>query len=59
MGGSVRRPSPLHHEGASLVLDQLTLAVANEILEAWFATPYSDDEWNRQQMERIKQIEDH
>ncbi len=33
-------------------------AIAKEILDAWFATPYSDDEWNRQQMERIKELED-
>jgi ribose 5-phosphate isomerase B len=32
-------------------------ALAKEILEAWFATPYSDDEWNRQQMERVRQLE--
>lgn len=32
-------------------------AIAKEILDAWFATPYSEDEWNRQQMERIKQLE--
>lgn len=32
-------------------------AVAKEILEAWFATPYSDDEWNRRQTERIAELE--
>jgi len=32
-------------------------AVAKEILEAWFETPYSDDEWNLRQMRRIKDIE--
>ncbi len=31
--------------------------IAREILDAWFSTPYSDDEWNRQQIERIKQLE--
>jgi len=31
--------------------------VAKEILDAWFSTPYSDDEWNRQQIERVRQIE--
>lgn len=31
--------------------------IAKEILDAWFATPYSEDEWNRQQMERIKELE--
>jgi ribose 5-phosphate isomerase B len=32
-------------------------AVAKEILDAWFATPLSDDDWNRLQMERVRAIE--
>ena len=32
-------------------------AVAKEILTAWFETPYSTDEWNLRQMQRIKEIE--
>jgi len=28
-------------------------AVAKEILDAWYGTLYSDDEWNRKQIERI------
>jgi ribose 5-phosphate isomerase B len=32
-------------------------AVAKEILDAWFATPLSDDDWNRRQMERLRAIE--
>ncbi len=32
-------------------------AVAKEILDAWFATPYAEDEWNRQQIERIRELE--
>lgn len=32
-------------------------AVAKEILDAWFATPLSDDDWNRRQMERVRAIE--
>ena len=32
-------------------------AVAKEILNAWFDTPYSDDEWNMRQMQRIREIE--
>jgi ribose 5-phosphate isomerase B len=31
--------------------------IAKEILQMWFATPYSDDAWNLRQMERIKEIE--
>ncbi len=33
-------------------------AVAKEILKAWFETPYSTDEWNLRQMQRIKEIEE-
>jgi len=32
-------------------------ALAKEILDAWFETPYSTDEWNLRQMQRIKEIE--
>jgi ribose 5-phosphate isomerase B len=32
-------------------------AVAQEILDAWFGTPYSSDEWNLRQMQRIREIE--
>jgi ribose 5-phosphate isomerase B len=28
-----------------------------EILDAWFSTPFSQDEWNRRQIERIQEIE--
>ena len=40
-----------------LSLRATTEAVAKEILDTWFATPYSDDEWNLEQIERIKQLE--
>jgi ribose 5-phosphate isomerase B len=40
-----------------LSLRATTEAVAKEILDAWFATPYSNDEWNLEQIERIKQLE--
>src|SRR5688572_8770801 len=33
-------------------------AVAKEILDAWFETPFSSDDWNLKQMERIKAIEE-
>jgi ribose 5-phosphate isomerase B len=32
-------------------------AVAKEILNAWFDTPYSNDEWNMRQIQQIKEIE--
>jgi ribose 5-phosphate isomerase B len=31
--------------------------VAREILNAWFNTPYSDDEWNMRQIQHIEEIE--
>ena len=31
--------------------------IAKEILDAWFGTPYSSDEWNVRQIERIRSIE--
>ncbi|WP_341525375.1 RpiB/LacA/LacB family sugar-phosphate isomerase [Nostoc sp. UHCC 0302] len=41
-----------------LSLRATTDAIAKEILDAWFSTPYSDDQWNLQQIERIKQLEE-
>ena len=32
-------------------------AVAKEILNAWFDTPFSNDEWNLRQIQQIKEIE--
>ncbi|MGA2110962.1 MAG: RpiB/LacA/LacB family sugar-phosphate isomerase [Anaerolineales bacterium] len=31
--------------------------VMKEILEAWFTTPFSQDEWNCRQIDRIREIE--
>jgi ribose 5-phosphate isomerase B len=31
--------------------------IAREILERWFETPFSDDEWNRKQIERVRDVE--
>src|SRR5919202_2122789 len=33
-------------------------AVAREILDTWFETPVSADDWNLRQMERIREIEE-
>ena len=41
----------------ALSLRATPLPVAREILDAWFSTPYSDDEWNLRQMARIRAIE--
>src|SRR6266571_9031631 len=48
-----------HANVLALSLRATTEAIAKEILDAWFSTPYSEDEWNRQQIERIKQLEEH
>ncbi|HLI06294.1 MAG TPA: RpiB/LacA/LacB family sugar-phosphate isomerase [Ktedonobacteraceae bacterium] len=46
-----------HANVLALSLRATSEAIAREILDAWFSTPYSEDEWNRQQMERIQQLE--
>ncbi len=46
-----------HANVLALSLRATPEAIAREILDAWFATPYSDDEWNLQQIERIKELE--
>jgi ribose 5-phosphate isomerase B len=46
-----------HANILALSLRATSEAVAKEILESWFATPYSDDDWNRQQIERVRQLE--
>jgi ribose 5-phosphate isomerase B len=33
-------------------------AIAKEILEAWFSTPWSQEEWNQRQVERVRILED-
>ena len=46
-----------HANVLALSLRSTTDAVAREILDAWLATPYSDDAWNLRQMERIRELE--
>lgn len=46
-----------HANVLALSLRATPEAVAKEILDAWFATPHSDDDWNRQQIERVRQLE--
>ncbi len=46
-----------HANVLALSLRTTSEAIAKEILDAWFATPYSDDEWNCQQIARIEQLE--
>lgn len=47
-----------HANVLSLSLRATSEAVAKEILDVWFATPVSSDEWNLRQMRRIKEIEE-
>ncbi len=46
-----------HANVLALSLRSTSEAVAREILDAWFATPYSQDDWNRQQVEKIRAME--
>jgi ribose 5-phosphate isomerase B len=46
-----------HANVLGLSLRATTEAVAKEILNAWFDTPYSDDEWNIRQIQQIREIE--
>ncbi len=46
-----------HANVLALSLRSTSEAVAHEILDAWFATPYSQDEWNRQQVEKIRAMD--
>jgi ribose 5-phosphate isomerase B len=46
-----------HANVLALSLRMTSPPILKEILNAWFETPYSTDEWNLLQMERIKQIE--
>jgi ribose 5-phosphate isomerase B len=32
--------------------------VLKEILDRWFDTPFSDDDWNRRQIERVRAVEE-
>ncbi|WP_442937309.1 RpiB/LacA/LacB family sugar-phosphate isomerase [Nostoc sp.] len=46
-----------HANVLALSLRATTEAIAKEILDTWFSTPYSEDEWNLLQIKRIKQLE--
>jgi ribose 5-phosphate isomerase B len=42
-----------HANVLALSLRSTSEAIAKEILDAWYGTPYSEDEWNRKQIEKI------
>ena len=46
-----------HANVLALSLRATSEAVLREILDRWFETPFSDDDWNRRQMEKLTQIE--
>ena len=46
-----------HANVLALSLRSTSEAVAREILDAWFSTPYSQDEWNLRQVEKIRDME--
>ncbi len=51
-----------HANVLALSLRATSIPIAKEILDAWFSTPVDEGEaqgeWNRQQIERVKQIEE-
>jgi ribose 5-phosphate isomerase B len=46
-----------HANVLALSLRATSEPLAREILDAWFGTPFSEDDWNRRQIERIGEIE--
>ncbi|OGO50897.1 MAG: galactose isomerase [Chloroflexi bacterium RBG_16_64_43] len=46
-----------HANVLALSLRSTSDPVAREILDAWFSTPYSQDEWNLSQVEKIRDME--
>lgn len=47
-----------HANVLALSLRATSEPVLQEILKAWFATPYSEDQWNMRQMRRLREIEE-
>ena len=46
-----------HANVLALSLRVTSIPMAEEILQAWFDTPFSDDDWNLKQIARIREIE--
>jgi len=47
-----------HANVLALSLRATPEAIVKEILDRWFETPFSDDEWNRRQIERVREVEE-
>ena len=46
-----------HANVLALSMRATPLPIAGEILERWFDTPFSDDDWNKTQIERIAMLD--
>ena len=46
-----------HANVLALSIQATSESLLKEILDVWFSTPFSDDEWNLQQIERIHQLD--
>lgn len=46
-----------HANVLALSLRATSAPLAKEILDAWFSTPFSDDDWNLRQIERLRALE--
>lgn len=47
-----------HANVLALSLRATAPGVAREILDEWFATPFSEDEWNLKQISRIQELDE-
>ncbi len=47
-----------HANVLAMSLRATSPAVAKEILDAWFSTPLSDDEWNLRQIARVQELDE-
>lgn len=47
-----------HANVLAMSLRATSPAVAKEILDAWFSTPLSNDEWNLRQIARVQELDD-
>lgn len=46
-----------HANVLALSLRTTSEPILKEILDAWFSTPFTDDEWNLKQIEKIRKME--
>jgi ribose 5-phosphate isomerase B len=47
-----------HANVLALSLRATSPAIAKEILDAWLSTPYSEDDWNKTQIERVRALDE-